>query len=596
MTAPLPTLRQSRRPQIVRWLFAAIVGVATFGLGAQTAAAADNTVVSSTPAEGAQVASSPAQITITFAAPLGGKNIVTIECNTQPILVGDPSVGPDQVTLTVALPNPLPKGDCTVRWSVSAPEGGNAGTDTITFAILADDATAPTTTSVTGDQSTTVSTTATSTDTATSGGDSASTESGSSSSGPEGLMRLIATIGLAVLFGSLVLIALAWPEGVEYILTVRFLRIVCGVAIAGSFFHLVTMTALITNRSIAASINPLAWTDLTSSGPGLAALFRFLFAVGCVWVVARPERVIDQMTQMAALAIPGLAVATFGFSRSGGDLALIGHLAGVVHALAMSVWVGGLVLLTRVVLSGPGDEDLVHAVRGFSRMSTAAIVATVVSGGVQLYRLDRGSALLTSGHGRVVLLKALLVVGVVFIGTMSRQLIQQKLSRAEVLGPKMAARLKKALGVEAVAGIVILALSSILLTMTPANVAVAQTPDVGAAQLFKNDSLEVSVAFSQVVGPNAVRIEVAKPVTGISDLTVEFLPPDGSGANGVTFFVPAMTAPGAVYLPKSEGMPLEAPGRWTVTVKVGGNELASKSVNVEGAGGAVVATTSTVAP
>ena len=44
--------------------------------------------------------------------------------------------------------------------------------------------------------------------------------------GPLGLSRLVAALGLAVLLGSIVLIVTAWPEGVEYILTVRFLRIV----------------------------------------------------------------------------------------------------------------------------------------------------------------------------------------------------------------------------------------------------------------------------------------------------------------------------------------------------------------------------------
>ena len=52
----------------------------------------------------------------------------------------------------------------------------------------------------------------------------------------------------------------------------------------------------------------------------------------------------------------------------------------------MSVWIGGVVLLARVVLAGPGEEDLVHAVRGFGRISNPAIVLTVVSGLVQLYR------------------------------------------------------------------------------------------------------------------------------------------------------------------------------------------------------------------
>ena len=99
---------------------------------------------------------------------------------------------------------------------------------------------------------------------------------------------------------------------------------------------------------------------------------------------------------------------TIGLGRTGGDLAILGVLMGLVHAVAMAVWLGGVVLLARVVLAGPGEEDLVQAVRGFGRISTTAIVATIVSGLVQLFRLDGGS-LFSDAHGRVLLLKTVLV-------------------------------------------------------------------------------------------------------------------------------------------------------------------------------------------
>ena len=79
----------------------------------------------------------------------------------------------------------------------------------------------------------------------------------------------------------------------------------------------------------------------------------------------KPERVIDPTTNMLALGIPALAVVTLGLSRTGGNLAFLGVIASIVHVLAMAVWFGGVVLLARVVLAGPGEEDLVHAVRGF---------------------------------------------------------------------------------------------------------------------------------------------------------------------------------------------------------------------------------------
>jgi copper transport protein len=127
------------------------------------------------------------------------------------------------------------------------------------------------------------------------------------------------------------------------------------------------MTAQVNDSSISASLKPSTWSDLTDTTPGIAALARLALVVCAGWVAIRPERVIDPATQLPALLIPGLAVATFGFTRTGGDLELVGYAMGILHALAMSVWFGGLVLLSRVVLAGPGEDDLVHAARGYAR-------------------------------------------------------------------------------------------------------------------------------------------------------------------------------------------------------------------------------------
>lgn len=556
-----------------------VAGLVTL-VGVATPAYAANTVVTSTPAAGATLDASPAQILLTFAEALGSKNVINVSCNETPISVGSPELGADQRTLVTSVTSPLPRGSCVITWSVTAPDGTPDGTGTIPFEVLNDTAGAVPTTAVATD------TTVEATDGDESDGDADADPSGATtegrSNGPQGLMRLLSLAGVAVLFGALFVIALAWPEGVEYILAVRFLRWVWVVAVAGSFLHVVTLAAFTSGDNVAASILPTAWVDLADSGPGRAALLRLVLVGASGWVVARPERVIDQMTQMAALAMPALAVATFGFSRSGGPSALLGYAAGVVHALAMAVWFGGLVLLARVVLSGPGDEDLVHAVRGYSRLSTPAIIATVVSGGVQVYRLD-GGELFSNAHGRIVLLKALVVAAMVFVGTAARQLIREKLSRANALGPKMADRLRRALGMEAAAAALALALSAWMLSTLPPKVTIAAPRNVGPSLTFRNTdgSVEVTIAVTQVVGGNAVRAEVIEPPTGLSDLTFLFTPPDGSGGTPVVFIVPALAGTGAVEVDLGPlAMPLDAPGSWKVTASLGGVELGSTLIEV----------------
>jgi copper transport protein len=522
-----------------------------------------------------------------FSEPLGGTNSVAVTCEGAPFSVGQTTVGPDGLTITVPVPNPMPKGTCSAAVSVSAPDGSPNGQFSVKFTITSDSVVPATTLAPAGTVDPTATTVAGAVATTVApAGTGDSTDGTGGSGGPLGLARLVTNIGLAVLFGSLVLIATAWPEGVEYILTVRFLRTAWIVSLVGSVLTAVFLTANVTGKSIGASLNPLSWTDLDSAS-GIAAIARVLLTAGCIWVVMRPERCIDQSTQLPALAAPLLAVATLGFTRTGGDLAAVGVIMGIGHALAMAVWFGGLALLTRVVLAGPGDDDLVHAVRGFSRISTPALLVTVVTGAVQTFRLDRG-ALFDTGHGRVLLLKAVAVGAMVFVGLATRQFVNAQLRRVDSLSAPLAGRLRRATGIEAVAGVVVLAITAWLLSFTPPNlVEAAPVGQYGYSAPMVADDLDVTVRLTGVVGRNGLRIEVASPTSGLSNFTVTFIPPAETTAPTVLLTVPAeLAGAGVAVLDVAEGVPLEAPGVWTLAIKATtptGEKTAQKRFTLLGA-------------
>jgi putative copper export protein/methionine-rich copper-binding protein CopC len=568
---------------LARWSLATI-GAATLALGmAGTAEAADNTLVSSIPAAGSVEQSSPTTLSLTFANSLGAVNVVSATCNDGTLIpLGSPTVTTDKLSLSVPVTTPLPKGECVVAWQVGNPDGTPGGSGSFTFTIANDTAaTTPPAETIAGgatnDGATTQTPAATTTPTTADGGDESSSE------GPLGLARLISMIGIAVLFGSLVVIAVAWPEGVEYILTVRFLRTTWIVAAAGSYFYAAALAGQISGDGIGAGLIPTSWTDLTDNNVGLAALARIVFLLGAGWVIARPERAIDPSTQLPAMVLPGLAVATLAFSRDGGDLAALGAIAGIAHALAISVWFGGLVLLARVVLAGPGDEDLVHAVRGFSKLSTPAIIVTVLSGFVQTFRLDRGT-LFSTGHGRVLLLKTVAVAGMVFVGLLARQFIRARLARADTMTAPLAIRLRRALSIEALAGVMVMVLTAWLLSLAPGNT-VATAPDVNRLGPSVNivDSglgvqIRVKVTITGVVGTNAVRVDVFEPESGLASLFVDFTPPDPA-VSAVTLTVP-LTGAGSALLSLQDGLPLAAAGTWTITVRVADVPVGSKTITV----------------
>jgi putative copper export protein len=381
---------------------------------------------------------------------------------------------------------------------------------------------------------------------------------------------MLSTLGLAVLFGSLVLIVAAWPEGPEYILAVRFIRSVWILATLGAVLYVVALSAGVNEESLGKGLNPSSWLDLLDAGwSGRAALARLVLTLLCGWVVSRPERVIDPTTQLPAIVIPTLAVATIGLSRTGGDLAILGVFAGIAHALAMAVWFGAVVLLTRVVLAGPGDEDLVHAVRGFGRISNPAILVTVITGFIQLFRLDGGNVF-TTGHGRLLLIKAVAVAAMVFIGMTTRQVASHRLARASDLSPGTADNLRRAFGTEAMIGVVVLGLSAGLMSFVPAKAPVDQVERFALNIPFADEATGVEIDIRLQpgrVGVNRLRVEVSAPDGGLSGLQVAFVPPADSGLATIEQDLPGLTgAPGQdiADTTPAAGIPLQVAGTWTV--------------------------------
>ncbi len=543
----------------------AILGVAALSPGTSFA---ENTLVSSDPADGSTVEQSPETISFTFSEELGEVNTITLTCDDL-YTVGPRQVSDDRLTMTAEVIDPLPRGACVAAYVVSDSEGSPNGQGNITFNVANDTAPVETTPDTTPTTDSSVPTEATSTPTTASTTEVANLSDVDDGQGPLWLGRLLSVFGLAVLLGSLVVIAAAWPEGVEYLVTIRFIRAVWLVAMVGSLLYVAAATAAVTGSGLGSGFNPTNWVDLFSAGiPGIAAVARLVLAVACAWVAFRPDRVIDPVTQMAALGIPALAVATIGFSRTDMDMPFIGVPLSIIHALAMSVWIGGLVLLARVVLAGPGEEDLVHAVRGFGRLSNLAIGVTIATGVVQMILLDGGDLFGTS-HGRVLLLKTVAVAVMIFVAVSARQFINQRLARANEMTVPMADRLRRAFGVEAAVGIIVLALSAWLLSLTPSNVSTGPTIDYAISVTVDAPEADLDVTVrltSDRVGLAGMEVDVDAPDENLSGLEVVLTAPTNDTIGTITQPVPLMGAGVAVLLEGPQGLPLTVAGDWTLVV------------------------------
>ncbi|MGA0879217.1 MAG: copper resistance CopC/CopD family protein [Ilumatobacteraceae bacterium] len=522
------------------------IGVASFvgpSVGAETV------LVSSEPADGAEIIVSPSQIVATFSAAVLNSSVLQAVCNEAPAPLGTVTVGLDGVSLVAPVVGVLPPGTCNVSYSLPQADG-KVATGTFSFRVLD-----PTTDAGTGSNAS---------DTAGNATDAPPV------SGPLGLARLVSYLALAALFGGAVLIVLYWPEGIDYDVTRNYFRMAWVLSMISTYFTAVLRASLISGRSVTETLSPFGWADLFDNLSGISILARVALVGASVIVMMRPESLLDPQSQTLSLALPGAAVFTFAFTRTEDDFSLVGVAAGGVHNLAVAVWLGGLILLARTVLIAPGDEDLVQALRGFSRLVTPLIVIASASGLVHLWQLDGGD-ILSSRHGRLIVLKILAVGAMIYIGGAARHYIANNLARRRQLSGKAATRLRSAVLMEIGFGALALLITAWAVATLPVKI-----PPPGAdrtkyvfVSTRSGGALDVQIRIGPAaVGPNAVRIDVFSPEAELSNLVVRFNPPT-QNSPGITLTVPLNGAGGAL-LPLAEGIPFGEPGLWTITVTANG--------------------------
>jgi cytochrome c oxidase assembly factor CtaG len=167
----------------------------------------------------------------------------------------------------------------------------------------------------------------------------------------------------------------------------------------------------------------------TTRALGVMAILAVVVAVGAVTSATTGSSVSWLVVAVVASVLPALA----GHSSTLGDHALA-TTAGVAHAAAAVIWIGGLFALA--LHAARRDVPMLRPVQRFSRMALIAIVLVAASGFANAYvRLDNAGQLLTTGYGRVVVTKTLLILALAIIGWQIRQRVVASLgslSRAAV--------------------------------------------------------------------------------------------------------------------------------------------------------------------
>ena len=541
-------------------LLLAVVGSLALitGLPAPSHAASTipNELISSNPQPNSTVNVVPTQLQLIFrnkldaddAAALG----VLLRCNGVTVSLGAPVIAVDMQTVSTPLASLPPAGQCTVTWVINR-NIGSLGTFNFTLLVttettLAADATGATPTTVVGEVITVTS--------------AAQSRFGLLL----GLLRVFEYLFVISLFGGLLYIVMGWPEGFEYDTTQRFLRLSWIGAVVCLYLVLTLQAARAGDASFVASLNPFSWFGALNSAFGVILLLRFGLVVGSLWIAFTPRRVLAPETQVPAIIYLMAMMATYGLTRVGQNLSVVTYVFGIFHAWSIGLWLGGLALLARAALAGPGERDLLDAVRYFAKVSPLLIVLTVFTGLVQVYLMD-GAAIFTSGHGRLNVLQLVVVALMIWLMLVLRSFAMTRLGREKRLTAKMAWRLRRAVTAEIIVGVLILSITSWAVSMRPPQ-AVAKRAAPAANYLYreelKNDRFHVVLSLTPLTtGANAMRVELLEPKR-INNFEVRLVP-QAEGYAGIALVVPIKHR-GAAVAPVDGGLLFPVAGVWNVEI------------------------------
>lgn len=154
----------------------------------------------------------------------------------------------------------------------------------------------------------------------------------------------------------------------------------------------------------------------------ISAILAAIICVGSALSVGMSGTSIWTIMALVAVAAPATAGHAVGLGDHG--LALVNNVA---HAIAATVWVGGVIALGATVW--PKAQTVGLAAARFSYLATTAVVLLAVSGVLNAYvRLASFGDLFTTGYGRLVVLKVFLLIGLIALAGYLRKRILPQLT------------------------------------------------------------------------------------------------------------------------------------------------------------------------
>ncbi len=333
------------------------------------------------------------------------------------------------------------------------------------------------------------------------------------------IIRWVGYVGLLLLVGSVLVLALLWPQRLERQGPIRVIWLGAALVAGATLLELAWQVPYIAGGGLG-SVRGSDLREVLASQYGAAHLIR-LGVLGAALVLLRPivqgkgwgaDRVL-----LAVLGTIGVATWSVSGHPSASTVPMVTVIADMVHIASMSVWLGGLVMLVAFLLPRASTTELAAIVPVWSRWATYAVSALILTGVAQaLVQVGSVEALTTTTYGWILLVKLGLVGVVLAVATFSRRLVVPIATGTEGAGR----RLRGIVVAEAAVAALVLALTAVLVQTTPARSALSETtaPTVQSALLRDTlFTLTVDVRPAKV-GINEIHLYATTPDGQPSDI------------------------------------------------------------------------------
>lgn len=543
-------------------LGAASVLVAAIVVALASPASAHNSLESTDPPSGSVLSSPLSILKFRFAAatPLDTVQIEVIDSAGSRSTVANLAHGESDREVVVTVPPEL-SGETTYRWRLVGTDG-HVVTGRVQLTLVASSSQGDAETAPTGDP-------AVSQSQPTASGDTTSFDSPFTT--PEWFrwtLRVLGFIAVVLLAGATATAIYIWPGS----RTVGRLRVMTTLGVV-----MMELTAVLQLAILAGDISgdrPLTSASGLSTAlgtdAGKALLARIALCALLAGILLTQRFIYELDRWLAVAATMALTVGTFSVAGHARSMrwSWLGIPLDVSHMLAASAWLGGLAAMAVIVMPLAGEE-VVEAVRRFALLALGTVAVVGASGILQSVRL-LGSpfALASTGHGRLLLGKLVVLAGMLLVADVNRRRVERRF-RSEATPPEgIRWALSRAMVTESIFGAVVLAVTAALVVSPPGvsneTSAAAATPaSVGSYidRVLSSDAGQIRVTLDQpdATSSEGLRITVfplgtVKPAR-VTVRTASLL--KGAGASELILSPSSNGYQGRVELPGNDGVRLQ---------------------------------------